>query len=270
MNLKTKNIATKLRELSLNLVFKAKASHIASALSICDLLAVLICNEDIFYFPNPQENSRDRLILSKGHACVALYSALFLKGCFSRKDLFTFGDDFSIFMNHASHLVPGVEFSTGSLGHGLSLACGKALAAKMKGEKWHIYVIMSDGELQEGSNWEAIMFAGFHRLENITFCIDNNNLQSLRTVDETLSINPIDQKLNSFGIDCLKVNGHNHLEIYKLLKKAKSSKNPTAIILNTTKGKGVDFMENSVSWHYKSPNEEELERALNLIKINEK
>jgi transketolase len=252
----------KLRELSLRLVHKANASHIGSALSIADLLAVLVTSPEICNLPAPQDPTRDRLLLSKGHACVALYSALCIKGFFTESELMTYGDDFSPFMNHASHNVPGIEISTGALGHALSIGCGKALAAFAKKEDWHTFVILSDGEMQEGSNWESLMFASHHNLCNLTVIIDFNNLQSLASVDKTLSIAPLDQKLSSFGWTVIHVDGHSHEKLYKVLAQAKVESSPAAIIMHTTKGKGVSFMENSVDWHYKSPSSAQLDKAI--------
>ena len=159
--------AARVRLLSLLLVAKAKASHIGSALSIADILSVLYFNNNLLNLPSPKSPNRDRFILSKGHACVALYSSLYLKQFFTINDLFTFGENYSSFMNHASHLVKGVEFSTGSLGHGLGVACGKSFAAKISNQKWHTFVLLSDGELQEGSNWEGFLFASHHNLSNL-------------------------------------------------------------------------------------------------------
>lgn len=254
--------AKKIREFSLRLVHRANASHIGSALSIADVLAVLYFSESLISFDSPNQPNRDRILLSKGHACTALYSALYLKGLYTIDELYTYGRDYSIFMNHASHLVPGVEFSTGALGHGLPVGCGKALSAKVKKEGWHTFVIMSDGELQEGSNWEAFMFASHFQLSNLTVCIDYNNLQSLCSVEETISLNPLKAKLEAFGWHAEELDGHNHDELKKSLASSKFSKKPTALILNTTKGKGVSFMENSVAWHYKSPSDEQLHEAL--------
>jgi len=254
--------AKKIRELSLRLVHKAKASHIGSALSIADLLAVMITAPDIFNLRSPDDPNRDRLLLSKGHACVALYSALCIKGFFNVDDLMTYGDDYSAFMNHASHHVPGVEISTGALGHALSIGCGKALAARSRGESWHTYVILSDGEMQEGSNWEALMFAAHHLLSNLTIIIDYNNLQSLTTVENTLSISPLEDKFKAFGWKVSSVAGHCHDELHQSLLEAKKCKYPYALIMKTIKGKGVSFMEERVEWHYKSPSDDELNKAL--------
>ena len=177
----------------------------------------------------------------------------------------TYGDDFSPFMNHVSHYVPGIDVSTGALGHGLPIACGRAIAAKLNQENWHTFIIMSDGELQEGSNWEAFMFAAHHKLKNMTAIIDYNNLQSLGSVDETLSLSPLDDKLKAFGWTTHTINGHDHIEIRKALIGSKINSKPTAIIMKTIKGKGVSFMENSVDWHYKAPSDEELSQALKEV-----
>lgn len=256
----------KIRALCLKLVHKAKASHIGSALSIADLLGVLISRPNLFNLSTAVDPKRDRLLLSKGHACVALYSALCLKGFFEEEEMMSYGNDFSPFMNHASHFVPGVEISTGALGHALPIGCGKAIAAKRLFKAWHTFVILSDGELQEGSNWEALMFASHHKLNNITICIDYNNLQSLDTVENTLSLQPLGKKLSAFGWSVLSIDGHNHTEIENALHQAKADTYPTAIILNTIKGKGVSFMENTVEWHYKSPSDKELAKA--LVEVN--
>ena len=262
---KSYDCAKYIRSTSLRLVHKANASHIASALSIADILAVIFSQDSLFNFIKPNDPSRDRLLLSKGHACVALYSALSYKSFFLEEDLFTYGEDYSNFMNHASHKVPGVEFSTGALGHAFSVACGMALAAKLKKDNWKTFVILSDGELQEGSNWEAMMFANQFKLKNLTIFIDHNNLQSLTTVEETISIQPLLQKLQSFGFYTQSIDGHNHFEIFNAIQKTFTFDKPSAIICNNCKGKGVSFMENKVEWHYKSPNKEELEIALREV-----
>ena len=154
---------------------------------------MLVTNNDICNLTRPEDPERDRLLLSKGHACVALYSALCMKGYFEESSLMTYGDDFSPFMNHASHYVPGVEISTGALGHAMPVACGISLAAKLKKNDWYTFVILSDGGTSEGSNWEAFMFAAHHKLCNLTAIIDYNNLQSLDTVDKTISLKPLDK-----------------------------------------------------------------------------
>ena len=260
------DLARKARLHAVQMVHNAMASHIGSALSIIDILAVLY--ESILnVFPSdPNNYNRDRFILSKGHACVAVYAILSECGFFHKDMLKTFGKDGSILMNHISHKVPGVEFSTGSLGHGLSFGVGKAFVAKNNKLGWNTFVLLSDGELQEGSNWEALMFASHHQLDNLVAIIDYNNLQSLTSVDKTLNIEPLNEKLKSFGWHVIEVAGHDHDALNKCFKDAILVKNtPTVIIAKTTKGKGVSFMENKVEWHYKSPSVEELEIAINEI-----
>jgi transketolase len=243
------------------MVHRAKASHIASALSITDILAVLY--GDVMHFAPTDENlpARDRFILSKGHACVAVYAALAHAGFFSLSELETYGDDHSWFMNHISHKVPGVEFSTGSLGHGLPFGVGKALAAKARGESWRTFVLLSDGEMDEGSNWEALMFAAHHGLSRLTAVIDYNKLQSLDSVANTLGLEPLVDKLKAFGCSVHEVDGHDHLQLSHVLNDI-SDKRPGMVIAHTVKGKGVSFMENRVEWHYKNPNDDQLKQAL--------
>ena len=261
-----KEFSKNVRKLSLQMVSRANASHIGSALSIADIISVLYGGHMKIFPSNPIHPLRDRFILSKGHACTALYSSLCTAGFFLEEELLSYGKDFSKFMNHASHYVEGVEFSMGALGHGLPVACGMAMSAKLKGEKWNVYVLLSDGELQEGSNWEAFMFAAHQKLNNLTVCIDYNNLQSLKTVSETLDIMPLNQKLKAFGWHIQECDGHNHTLIKKSLDNCLiEKKKPSAIIFNTTKGKGVSFMENKVAWHYKSPDKNQLYQAIKEI-----
>lgn len=263
INADSTELALHIRERALNMVYKAKASHIGSALSISDIVAVLysqILKLDPKY---PSASSRDRFILSKGHACVAVYAALAGTGFFSVEDLNQYGQDHSVFMNHISHKVEGVEFSTGSLGHGLPFGAGKALAAKRLNKDWRTFVLLSDGELGEGSNWEAMMFAAHHQLDNLVAIIDYNKLQSLTTVDKTLRIEPLVDKAQAFGWCVREVDGHNHLELTEQLRAIPwEVGKPSFLIAHTTKGKGISFMENKVDWHYKSPSEEQLMNAL--------
>lgn len=268
VNLSPKELATNIRILALEMVYRAKASHIGSALSIADIVAVLYGSIMNYQPDNANYENRDRFILSKGHACVSVYAALAECGFITHKDLETYGADNSWLMNHISHKVSGVEFSTGALGHGLPFGVGKALAAKIANKKWKTFVVLSDGEMDEGSNWEALMFASHHKLENLTAIIDYNKLQSLDSIENTLSLEPLYEKLESFGCQVLNIDGHNHDELQSTFRK-KSNGKPKAIIANTIKGKGVSYMENSVAWHYKSPTEIELEIALRELK-NEK
>ena len=265
--MKSEKAAKSARINALKMVHNANASHIASALSIIDILAVLY--EDILNISSSdfEHIDRDRFILSKGHACVAVYSILAEFGFFPKELLLEYGKNESILMHHISHKVPGVEFSTGSLGHGLPFGVGKALTAKLKKKDWRTYLLLGDGEMQEGSNWEALMFAAHHKLGNLLLIIDYNNQQSLTSVDDTLSLQPLDKKLSSFGWNVLIADGHDHKDLKKCMDAAKKIKSkPSVIIAKTTKGKGVSFMEDSVQWHYKPPNSKELAEAISEIK----
>jgi transketolase len=248
---------------ALQMVHRAKASHIASALSICDIVAVLYGQVLKVDPAQPKAAWRDRFILSKGHACVAVYAALAECGFLSADELLTYGQDGSVLMNHISHKAVGVEFSTGSLGHGLPFGVGKALAAKRMRADWKTFVLLSDGELGEGSNWEAILFAAHHGLDNLVAIIDYNKLQSLTTVDQTLRIEPLADKFTAFGWSVREVDGHDHSALSAALGAAPwTSGKPSMLIAHTTKGTGVSYMENKVEWHYRTPNAEQLAQAL--------
>ena len=260
------NLARNIRVNALKMVHRARASHIASALSIVDILAVLYGRVMNINPSLINSEIRDRFILSKGHACVALYSTLAEMGIISMGELETYGQDFSWLMNHVSHKVPGVEFSTGALGHGLPFGVGKSLAAKAGNEVWRVFVLLSDGEMDEGSNWEGLMFAAHHRLSNLTAILDYNKLQSLDTVANTLDLEPLRAKLEAFGWHVKEVDGHNYDELYDALT-FKSIDQPLFIIAHTLKGKGVSFMENKVEWHYKNPSDEQL--ALALVELGD-
>lgn len=257
----TTQMARAIRKSALQMVHRAKASHIGSALSIADILAVLYGKVMRYDSSDPRSPSRDRFILSKGHACVAVYATLAEAELIPHEDLLTYGEDFSWLMNHISHKVPGVEFSTGALGHGLSFGVGKALIAKSRGADWSTYVLLGDGEMDEGSNWESLMFASHHRLSNLVAVIDCNNLQSLTTVPQTLSLEPLADKLTSFGCDVSDIDGHDHESLSIALANRCPNK-PRAILARTIKGKGVSFMEHQVDWHYQNPNDIQLATAL--------
>ena len=258
-------LSKKIRKVSLEMVHRSNASHIGSALSVADILAVLYNNILNYDSNNPNWEERDKLILSKGHSCVSLYAVLGLKNFFDIELLKTYGKNGSNFMNHISHKVPGVEFSTGSLGHGLPYAVGIALGNKLKKIDSKVYVILGDGEVAEGSNWEALLFASHNKLDNLVVIIDNNNLQSLTTVDETLSLEPYDKKFLSFGCNVVKVDGHDHEQLNKVFSFNNPYLKPNVVIAKTIKGKGVSYMENEVKWHYKSPNTQELLIAIKEI-----
>lgn len=263
----TQRLATEVRGHILRMVHKARASHVGSALSIVDILAVLYGQVMTKNPLDPRWSQRDRFILSKGHGCAAVYATLATVGYFPVEKLGSYGDDYSWLMNHISHHVTGVEFSTGSLGHGLPFAVGKALAARKRGEGWRTFVVVSDGEMDEGSNWEGLLFAAHQQLSNLTVIIDYNKLQSLGTVDHTLRLEPLVDKLQAFGCAPIEINGHDHEELARALRTVDKSK-PTVVVAHTTKGKGVSFMENSVEWHYKNPNDEQLLQALKELGLS--
>ncbi len=260
---KTTELSRRMRVQALRMVHRAKASHVGSALSIADIVAVLYGAVLRVRPRQPNWAGRDRFLLSKGHACVAVYAALAECGFFETAELERYGQDHSRLMNHISHQVPGVEFSTGSLGHGLPFGTGKALAAKRQGADWRTVVLLSDGELGEGSNWEAMMFAAHHRLDNLVAIIDYNKLQSLTTVEKTLRIEPLGDKLRAFGWAVRDVDGHDHAALADALTSTPwQPGQPSVLVAHTTKGKGVSFMENSVDWHYRSPTADHLAIAL--------
>ena len=262
----SKELAREIRRLSLNMVFKAKASHIGGALSMADILAVLY-NDILNVFPeNPVNPNRDRFLLSKGHACTGLYAVLALKGFFPIEDLNSYAQDGSIFLSHSSHYVPGIEISAGSLGHALSVSCGLALAAKRNKATWKTYCLISDGELDEGSNWEAILFAPHLRLNNLILIVDYNKIQSLGTVKDVMDLNSLKEKFVAFRWETYEVDGHDHKLLKEVLQKSVVSDDmPKVIIAHTIKGKGVSFMENKLLWHYKSPSQDQFDLAIQEI-----
>lgn len=256
------SLAKAIRRISLQMVYNAKASHIGGALSMVDILAVLY-NDILHIDPlNPGDSERDRFLLSKGHACSSLYATLALKGFFPVELLSSYSADGSIFLSHSSHHIPGIEISAGSLGHALPISCGLALAAKRKNEIWRTYCLLSDGELDEGSNWEAILFAPQLRLDNLTIIIDFNKIQSLGNVKDVADLNPLKEKFDSFRWETFEVDGHDHMALINTFKSSHDlNGKPKVIIANTIKGKGVSFMEDNLLWHYKSPNHEQLDLA---------
>ena len=259
----TPAFAQQARRLALEMVNRVDASHIGGSLSMADLLAVLYNGAMNLRPGEPRWPERDRFILSKGHCCSILYATLALRGFFPMEELLTFGRDGSRLMTHISHKVPGVEFSTGSLGHGLPFACGKALSAKRRGQSWRVFAMLSDGELDEGSNWEAILFAPHHRLDNLTLIIDYNKIQSLGNVSDVLELHPLAEKFRAFRWAVREVDGHDHDAIRAALAELPLEPGkPSCLIAHTTKGKGVEFMENQLAWHYRSPKGELLDQAL--------
>ena len=253
----------------LTLAYENKASHIGGALSIVDVLAVLYSSILNYNIVDSKDEKRDRLFYSKGHCCTALYAILAEVGFYEKSALGGFTKDGSYFTSHVNNKVPGIELSTGSLGHALSVACGVAIAGKRKSADWRTYCILSDGELNEGSNWEAVLFAAHHNINNLTVIIDFNKIQSFGRIEEVIKLEPLAAKFESFGFEVFEIDGHNHSEIFEVLSGEKYiTQKPKVIIANTVKGKGVPFMENKLAWHYKSPSEAEYNEAINFIKSN--
>lgn len=244
------------------MAFKAGGGHIGCSLSIVDILTVLYF-EILNIKPNlPKWDNRDYFILSKGHACSTLYATLAEKGFFSTTLLKDYMKNGSLIAGHVTlNSLPGIEATTGSLGHGLSIGTGIALSLKNDNKKSKVYVLIGDGEVEEGSIWEAIMFIGHHKVNNIVLIIDNNDLQIIGKSSDIMHSYPFKNKLESFGWEVININGHNIKEIIKAFKQNKHEK-PLAIIAKTIKGKGVSFMENKVEWHGKQLIKEKYEKAV--------
>lgn len=256
-------LARRIRRDTVEMIAAARASHIGSCLSIADILAVLYAGVMRHDPSDPSSFERDRLILSKGHATAILYAVLAETGYFDRDELLQYCAPGSRLLGHASHKVPGVELSTGSLGHGLSVAAGMAIDAKRKSRDNKIFVILSDGELDEGSNWEALLFAPQHQLDNLVAIVDYNKIQSFGSVAEVLQLEPLAAKMRAFRWAVHEVDGHDHQALWDALTALpKSPGKPTMIIAHTVKGKGVSFMEHQLLWHYRSPNPEQSECAI--------
>lgn len=265
-----KHIANNVRIGIIEGTYNAKSGHPGGSLSIADVLTVLYFNQMNVDPKNPRSNSRDRLVLSKGHVAPALYSTLAEKGYFPVEELKNLRKVNGILQGHPDMTnIPGVDMSTGSLGQGLSVANGMALASKMNHEGVRVYCVCGDGELQEGQIWEAAMTSSHYKLDNLCVIVDNNNLQIDGQVNEVMSIYPLSEKFKSFGFEVINIDGHDMNQIINALNKAKTIKGkPTVIIAKTIKGKGVSFMENQVGWHGKAPNEEEYNLAIKELQNN--
>ena len=263
-NLELSKIANEVRKGVIKSTHAAKSGHPGGSLSVTDIMTYLYFEEMNVDPQNPQWADRDRLVLSKGHVAPALYATLAEKGFFPKEDLLTLRHVGSYLQGHPDMKgVPGVDMSSGSLGQGVSCAAGMALAAKLDNKDYRVYAITGDGEIEEGQIWEAAMFAGFRKLDNLVVIVDNNNLQIDGAIDEVCSPYPIDKKFEAFNFHTIVIDGNNFDEIRAALKEARETKGmPTAIIARTTKGKGVSFMENNVGWHGKGPNDEECKMAL--------
>lgn len=265
--LSTEALAKAIRRHAVEMTSRGNSSHVGSVLSMADILAVLygaILRVDPTH-PNWAE--RDRFILSKGHAGAGVYAVLAESGFFPVERLNDHCANGSCLSGHVSHKgIPGVEVSTGSLGHGLSIGTGMALGAKLDGARHRVFVVLSDGECDEGSVWEPILFAAHHRLENLVAIVDYNKIQSLSSVEETLGLEPFAAKWESFGWAVLEVDGHDHDQLratFNALPFAQGK--PSCVVAHTVKGKGVSFMERQVLWHYRSPQGEELQQALSEL-----
>ena len=246
----------------------AKAGHPGGSLSAADVFTYLYFQELNIDPKNPKWEDRDRFVLSKGHTAPGLYAALALRGFFPVDDLPTLRHIDSYLQGHPNmNSVPGVDMSTGSLGQGISAAAGMALAAKHAGKGCRVYALLGDGEIQEGQVWEAFMLAHHYKLDNLCAVIDNNGLQIDGPVDQVMSPYPIPEKLKAFGWNVVEIDGHDFDQIAAAFAQARETKGvPTAIVMKTTKGKGVSFMENQAGWHGKAPNDEEYEKAMAELK----
>ena len=262
--LELKKIATEIRKSIIIQTAEAGSGHPGGSLSGVEILTYLYFVEMNIDPKNPKDPNRDRFVLSKGHASPLLYAVLAEKGFISKDELTGFRQIYSNLQGHPDmKKIPGVEMSTGSLGQGLSVANGMALAAKLDGKNYRVYVLLGDGEIQEGQIWEAAMTAAHYKLDNLTAFLDHNGLQIDGKITEVMSPEPVDEKFKAFGWHVIKIDGHDFNQIEKAVNEAKTIKEkPTIIIAETVKGKGVSFMENEAGWHGTAPNKEQAQKAL--------
>ena len=267
MNLKEENtlkiLACKSRIGAILGTYNAKSGHPGGSLSAADIFTYLYFKEMNVYPDDPKNPDRDRFVLSKGHCCPSLYATLALKGYFDWSELESLRHVGAMLQGHPDMKgTPGIDMSTGSLGQGISAACGMALSAKLDGRDYRVYAVLGDGECEEGQVWEASMFASHNNLDNLVIIVDQNGLQIDGPVEEVCGIEPLDKKFESFGFNVIKIDGHNFNDIEHALNNARETKGkPTAILAKTVKGKGVSFMENQVGWHGTAPNKEQFEQA---------
>lgn len=266
--LELQKTAVEVRKGIISGVHAAKAGHPGGSLSAADIFTYLYFEEMNIDPKNPKAQDRDRFVLSKGHTAPGLYAALANRGYFPVEDLLTLRHTGSYLQGHPDMKhIPGVDMSSGSLGQGLSSAAGMALAGKLSNKKYRVYSLLGDGEIQEGQIWEAAMFAGFRKLDNLCVIVDNNNLQIDGAIDEVCSPYPIDKKFESFNFHVINIDGNDMDAIREAFDEAKATKGmPTAIIAHTVKGKGVSFMENQAGWHGKAPNDEEYAIAMEELR----
>ena len=266
--LELQKIANEVRKDIVTAVHAAKAGHPGGSLSAADLFTYLYFEEMNIDPKDPKKADRDRFVLSKGHTAPGLYSVLAEKGYFPKEDLKTLRHLGSYLQGHPDMKhIPGVDMSSGSLGQGISAAVGMALSAKLSNESYRVYTLLGDGEIQEGQVWEAAMFAGARKLDNLVVIVDNNGLQIDGTIDEVNSAYPIAEKFAAFKWNTIEIDGHDFDAIKKAVDDAKACKGmPTAVIMKTVKGKGVSYMENVVNWHGAAPNEELYNKAMDELK----
>lgn len=265
--LEMKKTACEARKWIIEGVFNAKSGHPGGSLSAADMMTYLYFKEMRVDPKNPQNPDRDRFVLSKGHCCPALYAVLALKGFFPTEEIKSLRHIGAMLQGHPDMKhTPGVDMSSGSLGQGVSAACGMALAAKLDKKDYRVYAMLGDGECEEGQVWEAAMFASHCKLDNLCLLVDFNGLQIDGHVNDVAGLEPIDTKFASFGFEVIKIDGNDFEQIEAALEKAKTIKDkPTVIIAKTIKGKGVSYMENQVGWHGKAPNADEYQKALNEL-----
>ncbi len=265
---KFKKIAQNVRLSILEMITKGKCPHIGSNLSAVDILTALYFKILKINPKKPNDPNRDRFILSKGHAAAALYAVLAERGFADKEKLKNYSINGGNLPGHASRgYLPGIEINSGSLGHGLPIANGMALAAKKDKKNYRVFALLSDGECDEGSNWEAILFAAHHKLDNLVVIIDCNKWQAFGRTKDVMNLEPFVQKWKDFGWSVKEADGHDFREIFQALKKIPFEKNkPSVLIAHTVKGKGVSFMEDKLEWHYRNPNEGEYKIALKEIK----
>ncbi|MBP3753802.1 MAG: transketolase [Lachnospiraceae bacterium] len=269
-NLQLKKYANEVRKGIVTSTHSAKAGHPGGSLSAADVFTFLYFEEMNIDPKNPEKEDRDRFVLSKGHTAPGLYAALANRGYFPVEDLKTLRKLGSYLQGHPNMHIPGVDMASGSLGQGISAAVGMALGAKLDNKDFRVYTLLGDGEIQEGQVWEAAMFAGFRKLDNLVVIVDNNGLQIDGPVDKVCSPYPIADKFKAFNFNVVEIDGHDFDQIRSAFNNAKETKGmPTCIILHTVKGKGVSFMENNADWHGKAPNDEEYATAMaDLAKID--
>ena len=262
-NLELQKHANDVRKGIVTAVHSAKAGHPGGSLSSADLFTFLYFEEMNIDPENPRKEDRDRFVLSKGHNAPGLYSALANRGFFPVEDLTTLRKLGSYLQGHPCIHIPGVDMSSGSLGQGISAAAGMALGAKMGGKSYRVYTLLGDGEIEEGQVWEAAMFAGFRKLDNLCVIVDNNNLQIDGPIDQVCSPYPIDKKFEASNFHVINVDAHDFDALRAAFQEARETKGcPTCIVMHSLKGKGVSFMENSIDWHGKAPNDEEYAVAM--------